>query len=202
MNKKIKILIAIVLIAVIGVAGYFAYTSYASAEFDKNLKEAYGYYEARLDLFDEIDDITENKYFVYYNDKNSADSTERIIKKIDKVIDLIDKEINSLEKAKKFTQNPIEKDYIELLLKNKKNSKEGIKKLKEWYIINLDFTKGNIQLDTTKNKQKKIENDMKDIDNLNDKGFDNIREFLIKNPELKDKLKNLGFENAYIGEKP
>lgn len=202
MNKKIKILIVIILIAIIGVSGYFAYTSYASIEFDKNLKEAYGYYEARLDIGDEIKDIVEDKPIVYYNDKNSADNTERIIKKADKQIDLIDKEINSLEKAKKFVRNSIEKEYFELMLKGKKNSKKALLKQKEWYKLNLDYANGNIQLDTLNSKQNKIKNDMKDIDNLNDKGFDNIREFLIKNPELKDKLKNLGFENAYIGEKP
>lgn len=200
MDKKFKIIIIIILIAVIGVAGYFTYTSYASAEFDKNLKEAYGYYEARMDIQEEIDDMSENVPLLYYNNENSAYTAEKMLKKVDKQSNLVDKEINSLETAKNFAQTSEEKKYIELILKNKKSLKDWIINIKKGYEINLDYAKGNISPEILNNKFKKLKTEIEEDYNINDKNFDELREFLIKTPQLKDKLKKLGLEYGYIGE--
>jgi peptidoglycan hydrolase CwlO-like protein len=189
MNKKFKIIIVIILIAVIGVAGYFAYTSYASAEFDKNLKEAYDYGGMRV-----------NKHKNLFSKLQNEEELNENIKNGDKIISSLDKEINSLEKTKSFTQTPAETKYIELQIKLKNNYKKDFKLNKEYLEYIRKYFNGQISINDITNKFKEITKEVEEHNDESEKIIDEIRELLIKNPQLKNKLESFNFEDSYIGE--
>lgn len=191
MEKKFKILIIVALIIIIGLGSYFAYTSYANAEFDKNLKEAHDYSKMRVDKSDNIQSLPERPNINQTNDAINS------IKKIDKALD---EEINSLEKAKNYAQTPEEKKYVDYQLKLKNNYKKWYEKYNNGLNNYKDVINGLKPDDIGFNEANKINKELNELNKESEKIIDNIRELLIKNPQLKDKLESFNFEDSYIGE--
>ena len=199
MNKKVLVIIVAV-IAIIGISSVAGYLWY-NAQFDDNLVKASGY--QKLGLKSINDDFTSEWQQIdqYINNKEVLKSKVNALQKyLDEDNEARKNMENSLNAAKNFAKNDVEKEYIDLLLKKNKLNKD-VNDNKQKMVDSLkDYSEGKITYSELYNKIMNlytfdISSEHQDVNNK-------IMKLLINNPEFKQHLKDLDVDKTFLGEKP
>ena len=202
LGKKKLVVLIVLLILIIGVVGYFAYTSYATTQFNKGITESFGHYKTGEEIFKSMKGNNNSNFA--YNSELSVIGTEKHIEDNDKIINSITKEITILNKTKNFANSNEEKEYINLLIKQREDSKKYYEVTKKWYDINLAYGKGDIassQRDAE--RAKLLKGELKNTLSDKEDSFYKLKEFIISHPGFKQRLisQEVGVNFTYIGEK-
>jgi len=189
-NKKIIILIGI--IAILVVAGVIVYSWYNS-QYDENLSKANGYQTIALKSINkDINQVMKETSI----DRDVLKAKLPAMKNaLNEAITANDNITFYLSNAKKYAKNDVEKEFIDLLLKNnevniKVNSyqKERLAIIEKYVKGDISFSDAGTQLIDLNNKSQIIEAESQKVNNK-------IVKLLAENPSFKQHLVDLGVNN-------
>ncbi|MGL6298491.1 MAG: hypothetical protein ACRC1M_04920 [Methanobacteriaceae archaeon] len=224
MEKNIKFLIVILLIAVVAAGGYFAYVNsaeYKAEEYNKNLKEAYDFelqvHSLNKDTFYLAAAITDPSASI--SGSTFVSNFQKAKSNCEKIISLVDNQTTHLENAKKSSNTPEEKEYIDLILDRNAKYRANIKNIeksceiymkmgnimvkaeKDVYMDSAKAASYSSEMNSLINELNFLKNSGADKDNDEyEKSMKYIKKFLNNHPDFKDRLKNLGLSNSYLGD--
>lgn len=202
MEKRVKMMYLIfIVIIVLSIVGYFVYNSYstqnANSQFDKYLVEANSYYQDRLIKMNESTDAL--PAYIQPNNGHDANQISNVIKLNNESETLLDKEINSLNEAKKYANTDAKNTYINLLLDSRKDTKKYFETLDKLMDANLRFAEGKISLAEQNLLINTYSDDLSEI--IKDKTkINKIKTFLVSNSEFRDQITILKLKTEYLGE--
>jgi hypothetical protein len=113
------------------------------------------------------------------------------------IIKLLGEEISYLENIK--YSNSTDQKYVDLILKKEKLSLDWYKLELKRYEVTRDMFSATIDQAEFSEQKNKILQDQKNL--RVDVAIENIATFLKQNPEVKDRLQNLGLSGNYLGDK-
>jgi len=164
---------------------------------DSDLLNAHGLYENTNEIMISFSGSS-NPYSDIQFEPGSYDEANNGYEKTLEIIKLLGKEINYLESIQ--YSNATDQKYVDLILKKQKLSLEWYKLELKRYELSRDFFSAVItdQFEFS-NQKEEILKKQKDL--KIDVAIENIFTYLKENPELKNRLQNLGLSGNYLGEK-
>lgn len=202
MEKRIIMMYSIlILIMVISIAGYFIhnslYTETLNSEFESNLNAAHGYYQERLIKMDESSAALPPT--IRQNNGYDAEQMKKVMEIDKQSEELLNKEIDSLNEAKKNAISNTPKEYIDLLIDSRESNQKYFETLLKLMETNLKFAQGTISLGEQNSLIGQYSDELSSIEKDTSK-LDKIKTFLESNPDFKEKLVNMGLKGEYLGE--
>lgn len=164
---------------------------------DSDLLSAYGLYEDTNEIMMNFSGSSNPYSDIQFEPGSYDESNEGYEKTLD-IIKLLGEEINYLESIK--YSNATDQKYVDLVIKKQKLSLDWYKLELKRYELTRNFYMGVITDQSGFSEQKnEIIQDQKVL--KVDVAIENIATFLKQNPEVKDRVQNLGLSGNYLGEK-
>ena len=189
-NKKIIILIGI--FAILVISGVVIYSWY-NVQYDENLSKANGYQTIALKTINQdINNVM----------KETIIDRDILKSKLPAMKNALNESINAnsnitfyLNEAKKYVRNDVEKEFVDLLLKNNEVNnkvndyqKERLDIIEKYVNGDISFNDAGTQLIELNNKSQIIETESQKVNN-------EIIKLLAENPSFKQHLVDLGVNN-------